>query len=74
MVVIIGDGCCFVCWSFVVLAQRLPFCLIQQALLRQDLSDSRDGEKRTVARLRLVLVSVVVARWSEYLFVISIMF
>jgi hypothetical protein len=63
-----------VCWSFGTLARRLPVCLLQQALLRQALPDSSDGGARTAARLRLVLVSVVVARWSEYQFVISFIF
>jgi hypothetical protein len=61
-------------WSFGALARRLPVCLLQQALLRQALPDSGDGGARTAARLRLVLVSVVVARWSNDLFVIFITF
>ena len=58
-----------VCRSFVALARRLPVRLIQQALLRQALPGSGDGWVRTAARLRLVLVYVVVARWSFDLFV-----
>jgi hypothetical protein len=61
-------------WSFGTLARRLPVCLLQQALLRQALPDSGDGGARTAARLRLVLVFVVVARWSEYQFVIFFTF
>jgi hypothetical protein len=61
-------------WSFGALARRLPVCLLQQALLRQALPGSGDGGARTAARLRLVLVSVVVARWSNDLFVIFITF
>ena len=61
-------------WSFVALARRLPVRLLQQALLRQVLPGSGDGGVRTAARLRLVLVFVVVARWSNDLFVIFITF
>ena len=61
-------------WSFGTIARRLPVCLLQQALLRQALPDSGDGGARTAARLRLVLVFVVVARWSEYQFVIFFTF
>jgi hypothetical protein len=50
-------------WSFGALARRLPICLLQQAL-----PDSGDGGARTAACLRLVLVFVVVARWSNDLF------
>jgi hypothetical protein len=59
-------------WSFGALTRWLPVCLLQQALLRQALSGSDDGEARTTARLRLVLVFVVVTRWSNYLFVFFI--
>jgi hypothetical protein len=61
-------------WSFGVLAQRLPVCLLQQALLRQALPGSGDGGVKTAARLRLALVSIVVARWSSDLIVIFITF
>jgi hypothetical protein len=61
-------------WSFGALARRFPVCLLQQALLRQALSGSGDGGVRTVARLRLALVSVVVVRWSSDLIVIFITF
>jgi hypothetical protein len=60
--------------SFGALARRLPVCLLQQALLRQALPGSGDGGARTAARLRLMLVSVVVARWSYDLLVIFITF
>ena len=63
-----------VCWSFGTLARRLPVRLLQQALLRQALPGSGDGGARTAARLRLVSVFVVVARWSIDLFVIFITF
>jgi hypothetical protein len=46
------------------------FGLLQQALLQQALSGSGDGEARTAAHLRLILVFIVVARWSSDLFVI----
>jgi hypothetical protein len=46
-------------WSFGALAQRLPAYLLRQALL-----DSGEGGARTAARLKLALVSKVVARWS----------
>jgi hypothetical protein len=59
-------------WSFGALARRLPVCPLQQALLRQALSGSDDGGERTAARLRLVLVFVVVARWSNNLFIFFI--
>jgi hypothetical protein len=59
-------------WSFGALARRLPVCLLQQALLRQALPGFGDGGARTAARLRLVLVFVVVARWSNNLSVIFI--
>ena len=61
-------------WSFGALARRLPVCLLQQALLRQALPGSSEGGVRTAARLRLASVFVVVARWSEDLFVIFITF
>jgi hypothetical protein len=61
-------------WSFRALARRLPVCLLQQALLRQALPGSGDGGVRTAARLRLALLSVVVARWSSDLIVIFITF
>jgi hypothetical protein len=61
-----------VCWSFRALARRLLVCLLEQALLWQALSGSSDGGARKAARLRLVLVFVVVARLSNELFVIFI--
>jgi hypothetical protein len=61
-------------WSFGALARRLSVCLLQQAILRQALPGSGDEGMRTVARLRLALVSVVVARWSSDLIVIFITF
>jgi hypothetical protein len=60
-----------VCWSFGALARQLPICLLQQALLWHALPGCDAGETRTVARLRLALVFVVIARWSKDLFVIS---
>jgi hypothetical protein len=54
--------------------RRCQSCLLQQALLRQALPGSGDGGVRTAARLRLALVSVVVARWSSDLIVIFITF
>jgi hypothetical protein len=59
-------------WSFRALARRLLVCLLQQALLQQALPSSGDGGARKAARLQLVLVFVVVARWSIDLFVIFI--
>ena len=56
-----------VCWSFGVLARRLPDCLLQQGL-----PDSGDGGAMTAARLRLAPVLVVVARWSIDLVLIFI--
>jgi hypothetical protein len=56
-------------WSFGALARRLPVCLLRQAL-----PGSGDGGARTAARLRLALVFVVVARWSNDLFVFFITF
>jgi hypothetical protein len=61
-------------WSFGALARQLPVCLLQQSLLRQALLGSGDGGARTAVCLRLVLMFVVVARWSSDLFVISITF
>jgi hypothetical protein len=61
-------------WSFGALARRLSVCLLQQALLRQALFGSGNRGVRTVARLWLALVSVVVARWSSDLIVIFITF
>jgi hypothetical protein len=61
-------------WSFGALARRLPVCVLQQALLRQALPGSSDGGVKTAARLRLALVSVVVARWSSNLIIIFITF
>jgi hypothetical protein len=56
-------------WSFGALARRLPICLLRQAL-----RGSGDGGARTAVRLRLVIVFVVVARWSSDLFVIFMTF
>ena len=63
-----------VCWSFRALARRLPVYLLQQALLRQALPGSSEERVRTAARLRLASLLVVIARWSEDLFVIFITF
>ena len=57
------------CWSYGTLARRLPDCLLQQVVL-----DPCDGGAMTAARLRLVSVLVVVARWCTYLDVISIIY
>ena len=46
-------------WFYGALARRLPDCLLQQGLLGFD----EEGAK-TVTRLRLAPVQVVVARWS----------
>ena len=54
-------------WSYGALARRLPDCLLQQGL-----PDSGKGGVMTAARLRLVSVIVVVARWSMNLDVIFI--
>ena len=54
-------------WSFGILARRLPACLLQKGL-----PGSMDGGLMTVARLRLVLVLIVVAMWSTDLDVIFI--
>jgi hypothetical protein len=56
------------------LARWLPAYLLQKALLRQALPSSGDGGARMAAQLRLVLMSIVVARWSEYLFAVFITF
>ena len=56
-------------WSYGVLARRLPICLLQQGL-----SCSGDGGVMTVARLRLALVLVVIARWFAELDVIFVAF
>jgi hypothetical protein len=61
-------------WSFEALARRLLVCLLQQGLLRQALPGSDDGGARMATRLGLMLVFVVVARWSSDLFVIFITF
>jgi hypothetical protein len=58
-------GCVVLGQSFGALARRLLVYLLQQALLRQALSGSGNGEARTAVCLRLVLVFVVVARWSN---------
>jgi hypothetical protein len=44
------------------------------ALLRQALPGSDGGEVKTAARLRLALLSVVVAMWSSDLIIIFITF
>ena len=54
-------------WSYGALARRLPDCLLQQVV-----PDSGEGGVMTAARLRLVSVIVVVARWSTDLDVIFI--
>jgi hypothetical protein len=51
------------------LVRRLPVCLLQQALLRKALHGSGDGGARTEAHLWLTLVSIVVAWWSNDIFV-----
>ena len=56
-------------WSYGALARRLPDCLLQQVV-----PDSDEGGVMTAARLRLVSVIVVVARWSTDLDVIFIIF
>jgi hypothetical protein len=56
-------------WFFGSLARRLSVCLLQQALLRQALPGFDDGGTMTAARLQLVLVFVIVARWFKDLFV-----
>jgi hypothetical protein len=61
-------------WFFGTLARRFPVSLLQQALLREALPGSGDGGASTMARLRLALVFIVVARWSSDLFVIFITF
>jgi hypothetical protein len=43
-------------------------------MLYQALPDSSDGRVRTAARLRLAIVSVVVARWSSDLIIFFITF
>jgi hypothetical protein len=40
-----------------------------EALLREVLPSSGDGEARMMTRLRLVIVVIVVARWPKDLFV-----
>ena len=55
------------CWSYGVLARRLPDCLLQQVV-----PDSGDGGAMTAAHLRLASVLVVVVRWSTNLNVIFI--
>ena len=54
-------------WSCGALARGLPDCLLQQGL-----PDSSEGGAIAAARLRLVPVLVVVARWSTDLDVIFI--
>ena len=46
-------------WSCGALARRLPDCLLQKGL-----RDSGEGGAMAAARLRLVPVLIVVARWS----------
>jgi hypothetical protein len=60
--------------SFRALARRLPARLVRQTLLWESLAGSSDGGARTSARHQLALVSVVVVRWSKYLFVITFTF
>jgi hypothetical protein len=70
MVVIIGDGCCsgvLVLWDLSTTTSCLSTTI---CLLRQGLPHSGDGGARTAVRLRLMLVFVVIAWWSEYLFII----
>ena len=55
------------CWSYEALARRLPNCLLQQVL-----PGSGKGGAMTAARLWLVSVLVVVARWFTDLDVIFI--
>ena len=55
------------CWSYGTLARRLLNCLLQQVV-----PSSGEGGAMTAALLRIVLVLVVVARWSMNLDVIFI--
>ena len=54
-------------WFSVAVARRLPDCLLQQ-----DSPGSDHGGVMAAARLRLALVSIVIARWSSDLDVILI--
>jgi sigma54-dependent transcription regulator len=51
------------CWFFVFLARRLPACILQQDILRQVLPGSGNGEARTMLRIRLAAMLVIIARW-----------
>jgi hypothetical protein len=53
---------------------RLSTTTSSTTSIRQALPDSGDGGARMAVRLRLALVVVVVARWSNDLFVIYITF
>ena len=61
-------------WSFRALARRLLVCVLQQSLLQQVFPGSSEGRVRIATRLRLASLLVVIARWSEDLFVIFITF
>jgi hypothetical protein len=61
--------CCSLCD---LSTQRFSVSLLQQALVRQVLPTHSDCGARTATCLQLVLVSIVVARWSKELFVFLI--
>jgi hypothetical protein len=68
--VTIGNGCC----SSVVVSSGLSTTTSPVSLVQQALPSSCDGGVKTVARLWLALVYVVVARWCSDLIVIFITF
>jgi hypothetical protein len=61
--------CCSLCD---LSTQRLSVSLLQQALVRQVFPTHSDCGARMAACLQLVLVSIVIARWSKELFVFLI--
>jgi hypothetical protein len=69
-----GHHCCSGALVLCDLSTMISRLSTKTNLLRQALSDSSDGRAMTAARLQLVLVSVVVARWYKYQFVILLTF
>jgi hypothetical protein len=70
---LVDDGCCAGAQVFKTLARWLFVYLVQKTLPRQALPGTGD-EETTTTRLRLMLVHVVVARCSKFIFIIKIIF
>jgi hypothetical protein len=70
----IGDGCSSNVPLLLTLSTTTSHLFTTTISTTISFAGSGDVWARTAARLRLVLVSVVVARWSKYIFVVFNMF